>query len=36
MILKKNGHKKVDSKYFELEIWNYRSLHLIHGNLDAK
>ncbi len=30
------GHKKVDSKYFEVEIENHKALHLVYGKLDTK
>jgi hypothetical protein len=28
------GYNKVDSKYFEVKIYNHRVLHLVYGKLD--
>ncbi len=30
------GHKKIDSKYFEVKIENHRALHLVYRKLDTK
>ncbi len=29
-------NKKIDSKYFEVEIQNHKALHLVYGNFDTK